>query len=741
MYLVVLLLFVLVGWLVALRLPRETRRPWPRAAWDGPVGDRRTWGVASLLAFLTQWPLLRHLGLFLRTDAVLSGDAASHAIVIQELARHGAPHGWIDAYDGGFPLGVNYPPLGWVVGAALVRIGAPTIPTVQLLGLVPYLAAPVVLVHVARAAGARPVAALTGACALAWISPYNAWLGTFETFLGLGLLSQAMSLPFLLGIAWVAVDGRRPGLLPLLGGGLAASHPQVTFMAALLTLPALALGGRTARRRLGLALAGAAIVGVAVYGPGLVLHRIPFAWTKLGDTWWIVGYRPDRLLRWTLDFELLDQDRGWPLVTSVWLLALVTLLGLCRNRVPRVVLATAVWALALSMLGRGLLGLGDVGAWVISFLQPQRAFSLVPLATAAAIVAASEEILARAPALGSLRRIGRWGPRAVHALFASWLLLGAVDAPVVHAKRLAILAKLEADWLAGGGRCGPLVGARTIVEALPGGGRLSSIEEDGYTYECAKSVGVELRSPRPRGHSSGAGAHVGTNTASFALLLPERPGSAARAEAMGVRWLIHGERHRPLDGGWREIWSSPPFVLSEREGGTDRVGVGCVVAVWRGSSHALQRALLDGLERGSLLDPHRLVAIEQTRGPHTTEAVTPEGCDPRGARVTEIRREPGALEAHVETETTVDVVVRESALATWTIRVDGAASPIRVMAPGFMAVRVGPGRHHVEATVAWPPGYGAGLGGAALVLAVMAWIASRHQAGPGTAARPMVTSG
>jgi hypothetical protein len=708
-YLVLLLLVLLVGGLVAIRLPRVAGTVWTAAAWSQRQGREVEWWIVGALALLSQWWLLLHLPLALRTDAVLGGDAASHAVVIQELARHGAPHGWIDAYDGGFPLGVNYPPLGWLLGAAIVWLGAPTATTVQALGLSPYLAGPVFVVLIARAAGARPLAALVGACALSWISPYNAWLGTFETHLGLGLLSQAMAVPFLFGIVWVTVAGRRTSLLPWLGAGLAASHAQITFMAALLALPAVALVTTATRRRLFFAMAGAAVAGVALYGPGLLVLRIPFAWTHLGDTWWIVGYKPDRILRWTVDFELFDQHRSAPIVTSCWLMAVAILALLARHRIPRIALALAVWSLALSILGRSLLHLGHLGEWIISFLQPQRAFALVPLAATCAIVVASEEMLARAPGLKDLPRIGGRAPHVVSAVLGAWLLVGAFVAPGIHRDRLALHEVMVRDWLSGRGRCGPLVGARAVVEGLPRGGRLSSIEEDGYTYECAKSVGVELRSPIPRGLSSGAGAQVGINAAAFALLLPGSPGSAGRAEAMGVRWLIHGEKHRPTDGGWREVWSSPPFVLSERLGGTDLVGVGCVTSVWRGSSRSLRSAIFASLRDGTLLDPRRLTAIEQTSGELVRDEVPLAGCDASSARVHEVPREAGAQEATIQSDAPVDAVLRVSALPTWSVEIDGAPAPVRVVAPGFLAVRVGPGHHRIVAHARWPPLYGIGL--------------------------------
>src|SRR5690606_32674243 len=104
------------------------------------------------------------------------------------------------------------------------------------------------------------------------------------------------------------------------GALLAASHAQVTFMGALFALPLLVLSRGAVRRRLALAAAGAGIAGVALYAPGLAHHRLPFAWTHTGEAWWVSGYPWHRMLRWTLDFELFDQHRGIPLVTSMWLL-------------------------------------------------------------------------------------------------------------------------------------------------------------------------------------------------------------------------------------------------------------------------------------------------------------------------------------------------------------------------------------------------------------------------------------
>lgn len=732
MFLVLLLLFILVGWLFGLRVRgRHGIRGTP-AAWRGPRGRTRDWWIVTLLAFATHWPLLRHALLLLRGDAILLGDAPSHAAIIRALAERGAPHGWIDVYDGGFPLGVNYPPLGWLLGAALARLGLPVPTAIQLLGLTPYVLAPIGVVLIARSAGARPIAALAGAVALAAISPYNAWLGTFETYLSLGLLSQATAVPFVLGIAWGTISRRATWALPLLGAGLASAHPQITVMAAIFATPLLVLATQRLRRRLMLAAAGCAIAGLALYGPGLALHKLPFAWTTLGDAWWFSGYRLDRLGRWLLDGELFDQLRDVPLVTSVWWLSVAVLLPFTRSRAPRAALASVAWSLVLCTAGRALLAAGDVGLGILTFLQPQRAFAMVPLAMTGAVVVAAEELASRGDALRALPALRDRGHHLVPALLGAGIAVVSALAPEVLVTRLTILARTYADWHEGRGDCGPVVAARAWTATLDRG-RLTSVEDGGTTSECSKNMGVELMSPVALGVSSGAGAHVGIITAALTFIRPAELGSDARAEALGVRWVLHGTTHRP-PAGFRSVHANAPFELSERIGGTDLVGLGCVKEVWRGSNRALRVALLEDLPTTAVaLHPLRLVALEETGGPLERTILLPDGCDPGSASVVEVPRAPGAYEATVDTRHEVDVVIRASAFSTWTVRVDDVVTPWRTIAPGFVAVRVPAGHHRIVGVVAWPPFYAVGLGLASVALAVLAWRArrlAREQAPP-----------
>jgi hypothetical protein len=151
------------------------------------------------------------------------------------------------------------------------------------------------------------------------------------------------------------------------------------------------------------------------------------------------------------------------------------------------------------------------------------------------------------------------------------------------------------------------------------------------------------------------------------------------------------------------------------------VGVGCIVRAWRGNDGALRSRLVEALrnEEGAdrLLDPNRFVELRHDGAHAVVESEVGEGaCAFEGARVTLKAREPGALEAVVESSSPLDVVLRVAAFPTWAISVDGArASRTALVAPGFPSVRVPAGRHRVVAVAGALPGY--------LVLVVLAAVA------------------
>lgn len=696
--------------------------------WGEPQGDRRAWWLSGAASVIASAPLLWHLPFFLGADAPLMADAASHAAIAQSIAQHGVPHGWIDTYDGGFPLGVSYPPVGWLAGALLIRLGVPTATAIQALGIMPYLIAPPLVLLVGRAAGARPLAALAGALAVAWIAPFSYWLGTAESYIGLGLLSQALAVPLVLLAARAAVAKRGAWQLPLLAATLVATHPQIAVAAALSSAPALALGRRELRRRLlsGFAAAGAA--GLALYGPGIARLEIPFGWpTRALGVSWIAGYRLETLYDWVVEGRLFDQRRA-PAITSIWVLCTLTLAALARHRIPRLVLVTFVWTIGLTFAGRGLLLLGEGGERILSFLQPQRVLALVPFAMAAVVVVACEELLARGARLRAVPGLERHGHRWVPGLIAFALVPAALLGVQTQAQRFGAAVAEGTSWRSAEERgCGLALPALAWAGSLDVG-RLTTIEE-APLWECAKHVGVELRSAVPLGYSIGAGSHVGILAQAFGRLRLDEPGSAARAEALGVRWVLHGRSHTPWrSDAWRTRAATETLQLSERLGGTDLVGVGCVESRWRGAYASLRQALSEDLGGAaqSLADPRSLVEIEHTKGPLVREALPRGACDAANATVVERRREPGAYEATVDAPAEVDVVIRATATRDWTVHVDGRPTPTRVVAPGFVSVRVPPGEHEIYAEVAWPPGYGAGLTIAAGAVGALAFFLRRR---------------
>jgi hypothetical protein len=293
------------------------------------------------------------------------------------------------------------------------------------------------------------------------------------------------------------------------------------------------------------------------------------------------------------------------------------------------------------------------------------------------------------------------------------VVVGMVALPT-QAKGLENLVAAESRWLRGEESCGQALATRDWVQNLEKG-RLSILYKQlDHEHTCPASFGAELRSPVPLGLSLGAGAHVGIVAYALSHLqtVDSSSVSAQRAESLGVRYLLHLAAHEPTDSkAWRLRHKNDAFGLSERIGGTDYFGVGCVQEVWSGGFEALRQALLADIDSGgkTFSNPHILTAIEQTSGPLVRNPVDRGACDPTQARISERKREPGAYEATVETPFELDVVIRATAFPTWVVRVDGMPQPTSVVAPGFVSVRIPAGKHHIEAIVSWPRFYGLGL--------------------------------
>jgi hypothetical protein len=245
---------------------------------------------------------------------------------------------------------------------------------------------------------------------------------------------------------------------------------------------------------------------------------------------------------------------------------------------------------------------------------------------------------------------------------------------------------------------------------------------------CPSLHGLELSSTQPLGGSAGGpGSQNGSINDAFEELRLSEPGADARAEALGIRTVLHTRAHRPA-GDWHVLEARGDVELSARGGASGIMGVGCVRRVWRGSDRAIHERLLRADAWPSVLDsPKRLVAVELTPAGFEDVEVDPGACDESGAVITELAREPGAYAADLRAAHDVDVVVRAAAFPTWRVWVDGEVTPTRLVAPGFFAARVGAGSHRIEARVSPLPYYRAGLAAWGLAIVALGVLARRDR--------------
>ncbi|HVZ32971.1 MAG TPA: hypothetical protein VG963_11125, partial [Polyangiaceae bacterium] len=410
----VLCLLVLVGaWLVVrVRADATASLPCPRAH------ERRIQVLALAAVLLAAAPFFRLIPGWEARPQPFWGDMTSHARVAAEIARTGLPNGWIDAYLGGFPFGHHYPPLGWMLLAGIIRLGVSPASAATALGFSAALGFVLALYFGLTRCGVRPAFAALGAISLCWVAPYNAFVGGYETYFTAGLMSQVLVMPLCTWLVVVTLRDERRWPAPLFAWLSMAAHPQVTVAAVIVLCVAALASGR------GALIAScfwtgtyAGLAGLALYGQGIASLHIPFGWPPdLG--WRQLGFRPDRLQRWLGDGELLDFERP-SVMTSLLLTASLVLLLSLRRPAHRALLLALGLSLTLAISGRWLLARGRVGGFLLSFLQPLRALSLVP-PLAAAIIAlgldrGAAALSSTAYALGRAR-IGRAVPWSIALL-------------------------------------------------------------------------------------------------------------------------------------------------------------------------------------------------------------------------------------------------------------------------------------------------------------------------------------
>lgn len=697
----------------------------PSAAWHAPQSRREIW-LGALLVLGSASPLLRLAPWTSGSDSWMPGDASSHAKVADELARFGLPHGWLESYLGGFPFGHHYPPLAWLLLAFGIRGGLTPAVAVNTLGFFAVVAAPLVLYGSAVRSGARPVFAACGACFLALVSPYNAFVGGYEVYFSAGLVSQALGLPLCMAFAAALAHGARASAA-LLGALAMLAHPQLAGATLLLTSVVAVIDGARGRRlATACGVAAAVATALAVYGQGLITLRVPFGWPP-GFGWRQLGFGTTRLLWWLRDGDLLDNGVGTPALTALSGAAILTVSLLIRRRAPRAVLALTLAGFLAASSGPVLAQLPRLGALLLEFVQPLRVLALLPAVLALALVVALEE---GTDALRGVRLPKQLASRQLPAaLLAACLVLGVLG--LVLPARARATQQLRAPRSgAAASSCGGLLpgdasALRGWLAALRGGS-LWLDERDTALASCLRAQGLELDSAVPLGATWAVGSHVGLSWAASRQLQPERPGLAQRAEALGIRYLLLQQRpDRALPAGFVRRKALGAVELLELPS-VDRAHVGCIRERWSGSDQALRQRLLGALATPEstdlLLDPARLIELRTTDGAARSEAVA-DRCDASLATLRVAAREPGAIEVEVTSEAPVDVAFHASAFPAWRVAIDGGpGEPAATIAPGHFSTRVAAGHHRLRATAGTMPGYGAWLLLGALTVAALAWL-------------------
>ncbi len=649
--------------------------------------------------------------------ATYFGDAMGHARVAADIAAHGLPHGWLDTYFGGFPFGHHYPSLGWLLVAGAIRAGLGAAQATHWVGFLATLAAPAVTYGVGLRCGARPLFSVVGALFVTWVAPYNPFVGGYGAFFQLGLLSQVCAVPLCVALVGCIAVPTAPWAATSLAALAMAAHPQIAAATlAVAGFATLASGRRAAIRRLVHVIACCLVTGLAIYGQGLGTLGVPFGWPpEFG--WRQLGFDASRLRWWLLDGDLLDSKRP-PVLTALCAVGVFGATSMARRAAARAVLAAVAATLLLSVSGRFLTHLGGVGRLLTSFLQPLRVVALAPLSAAAlAVVVLQEGTLLLGTALMARER-PRLAATCGEVLGLAFLALATVAFPssAAHCE----LLQRETVAKTASGRCAQAVPGFLQLLRSPSlaglsGGRLAiDGQHDAELPRCRIVHGLDEKSAVPMAWNA-VGAHVGILERAFRRLDIGRSGSAARAEALGVRYALRAERDiEPLKRPWTALLRSQTLVLYRLPKGT-AIGVGCIRARWRGSDARLRAALVEALRdeaaTDELLSPHRWTELETRKEPSEgpalrIEAVDPAGCDPTRTRLTEIPREPGRLEAEVDGPSPVDVVFRATTFPSWRVWVDGTlAERVHRVAPGFFAVRVGAGAHRVVAQYTPLPGY------------------------------------
>ena len=638
------------------------------------------------------------------TPAQNLNDGAMHGSMVrwaEGILRHGRLplDGWYPRLGLGFAQFHHYQSVSHIVTAVVSTMSGSngTFPVMQWLLLVTL---PVSAWLGARLFGFdQPTALWCAALVLLPVSVtgYGNELGSY-TWRGYGMYPQLWGMwlmPIALGLAWRAVDqGRRPVLAGVAVGVTVLSHAIVGYLAALVVVVWLLLGRPMLTRA-----ARAAVVAVAALFISL-WFLVPLVADSRGATYggyqrgtfWYDSYGAPKVFGWLVTGRVYDQGRP-PVLTCLVGIGLVVALMRCRrDRLSRAVLAfwivsvvlfcgtpTFGWLLhwlpgshdlffprflvGVHLGGVFLAGIG--GAWLVQLVHratrlhapPRVAFAsiVVPAVLAGALVA---------PA---------WLERAHYEADGARWMREQRAADAGDGADLALLADRAREL--GGGR---VYGGTTF--------NWGASDRIGYVPVHAALLDRDV-------DTLGNLLRVSSLSTSTETRFDERV--AWQYELFGVRYVVLPVGRSPavpatfvMRRGLRALWQLP---TSGYVGVVD--GVDPIVSSLEGLGDAVAPFLRSDLfARGR----YPLLQLPRTRtGAPTTTAYAPLDGSPGSVQWQLADADRGRFSAQVDARRSAYVVLRQSWHPRWRATIDGRAVPTVPIAPSFVAVRVGPGRHLV----------------------------------------------
>jgi len=504
--------------------------------------------------------------------------------------------------------------------------------------------------------------------------------------------------PLALALAWRAIDRRRSLALAAVALAVTITSHALTGYLALLIVAAFALVARGPwlTRLLRTAAIGAGALAASAWL--LIPTFRDKQWTRNGlppGTFWTDSYGARKVLGWLVSGELFDHGR-WPVLTILAGIGLVvTVVRARRDPASRAILTIAVVSLLL-YFGRPTLGaiIDVLPAHDDLFLHRM----IVGVHLAGILLAGVGIAFLGRAGVDAVKRVGRPVPTPVLAV------AGVVAAVVLLAPawtQIRAYDDLDRTWIeqqraaenTDGADFASLVAMVTPTnDRIYAGGRANW--GTGYTIFDVPAVieltnldanGVGFTGRLPALTEPSEGRFDDTNPAHFELFdVRYEIEPTDRPPPPGGTLIASAGRHRlysiPTTGLLQVVDTTAPIA-------TTRQGIDAAVNPFVRSDAAARGEYplltIDGVQRGTPTLPTNAPVPTTPAG--SVQLVSGPGAD-------------GVVDGTVTANRAAAVVLKMSAHGRWHATVDGAPAPLSVVAPGFMAVDVPAGSHHVAFT-------------------------------------------